>query len=205
MTYTMLMNLEKILEWKLSKTTAFVMGVFADLESWADKTVIEEDGSHEVYYTLYRSKILADIPFIGSKSSISRAIVELEEKGIIASTNKHTTPAYRLTEKGLEWKRKPGTSTSSKKQPEKKGGKFSLGKLAKADQLTPEYYNLLQLEAKKICDAQGIPFDEFGKFIDHHASNGRSFINWLSAFRNWVRNYKKFNPNGGESGNGMYQ
>jgi hypothetical protein len=205
MTYMMLLNLEKILEWELGKTTAFVMGVFADLESWADKTVIEEDGEPEVYYTLYRSKVIADLPFVGSKSSVSRAIGELEEKGIIVSTNKNSTPAYRLTEKGMEWKRKPGTGAAPEQKKEKQSGVFSLGKKTRAEKLSPDYYKLLQQEARNICNTQGIPFEEFGKFFDHHASKGNAFVNWLSAFRNWTRNYKRFNPDAGENQNGLYE
>ena len=54
------------------------------------------------------------------------------------------------------------------------------------------------------CKKQGIPKEEFSKFIEHHGSKGTKYKNYILAFGTWVRNYKKWNPNGGEDKNGMY-
>jgi DNA-binding PadR family transcriptional regulator len=209
MTYGAFVNFVKTNEWKLSMIQMVVMTVFADLESWADETVHDDGDTVQTYYVLYIGKIISDLPFIGSKSSVSRAINDLESKGIIKRINKHSYPAYRLTEKGMTWK-KHVTETCRHEDPQhpeethqKSKNKFSLGKKIKAHNLSNDYYSRLHNEAKNICNAQGIPFEEFSKFFDYHSSRGNGFVNWLAAFRNWTRNYKQYNPNGGEKEMGL--
>ncbi len=203
MTYTMLLNLEKITEWKLGKNTCFVMGVFADLESWAIKYKSNDGEDDNFYYLLYRSKILADLPFLGSVSSVSRAIQELEDKGIIKSINKLSNPAYCLTEKGMEWKRKSTGSTpnipASKKNTTKTKSKFSLGKKTRFDDTEDSYKNLVKEACLIYCIENKISTDEFENFIDWHVSKGNVFVNWLSAFRNWCKKAKQIKSNDGES------
>lgn len=198
MTFTMLINLEKVIEWDLSKTTIFIMGAFADLESWAIKYKSNDAENDDFYYLLYRSKILKDLPFLGSASSVSRGIKELEDKGIIKSINKHSNPAYCLTEKGMTWKRKPDggekTPPSPKhKTPPKTKSKFSLGKKSRFDATSDEYRALIQQECLKYCSDNNASTEEFNSFIDWHVSKGSVFVNWLSAFRNWVRKANKIN------------
>ena len=197
MTYNMLLNLEKINEWELSKTTCFVMGVFADLESWAIKYKTNDVENDDFYYLLYRNKILTDLPFLGSKSSISRSIKELEDKGIIKSINKNSNPAYCLTEKGMTWKRPSGTTNGAesipkKSTPKKKKGSLSLSKKTRYDDTTSEYQILFTQKAKEYCSAEKIDNNEIIKCIDWHVSKGNTFVNWLSTFRTWCRNHKDF-------------
>ena len=201
MTYTMLLNLEKINEWDLSKTTCFVMGVFADLESWAIKYKTNNGENDDFYYLLYRNKILTDLPFLGSKSSISRSIKELEDKGIIKSINKHSNPAYCLTEKGLTWKRNSTSSEPTQKQitPKTKKSTLSLTKKQRFDDAPLEYQKLVYQKANEHCKANNIDTNEVQKCIDWHVSKGNTFVNWLSAFRTWCRNLKKYNPNDGDN------
>jgi len=189
MTYTMLLNLEKINEWDLNKTTCFVMGVFADLESWAIKYKSNDGECDDFYYLLYRNKILTDLPFLGSVSSISRSIKELEDKGIIKSINKNSNPAYCLTEKGFEWKRVSSPSQNQKKkesiQKPKKKNRYSLSKKIRFDNTSDEYQKLIMEYSLAYCDKVGLDRGEYYKFVDWHVSKATLFANWTSAFRNW--------------------
>lgn len=222
MTYFGLINYQKAIDWDLGKTTVHLMPVFSDLESWANPVKPNDPEDNRPYYLLYREKILKDIPYLGSLTSISRSILELETKEIIESINKHYAPAYRLTEKGLSWKRKPETENpnggESAEQPqppktapkkERKKNKFALTTPQRAEDLSKEYMDDLFQASMKVALAKNIknPKDEFENFLLHHSKKGNKWANWLSAFQTWCNNYKKFNePNGGErDANGLYQ
>jgi hypothetical protein len=149
--------------------------------------------------------------------------LELETKGIIESINKHYAPAYRLTEKGLSWKRKPeiensnGGESSEPPLPqlkvppkkERKKNKFALPTPQRVENLSKEYMEDLFQAAMKKALTKNIPNPkgEFEDFLLNHSKRGSKWANWLSAFETWCKNYKKFNePNGGESdSNGLYQ
>jgi hypothetical protein len=47
-----------------------------------------------------------------------------------------------------------------------------------------------------LAESPGINlFDETEHFKDHHIANGNKFIDWERAWKNWIRNSKKFNRN----------
>jgi len=208
MTYWGIINYEKLMEWNLGKTTVLLMPLFADLESWA--TPIRNDDSDEVYYLLYREKILEELPFLGSISSISRAIKELEDKEIIKCINKNSTPAYCLTQKGFTWKRKPMALVELTKEPkkvkiEKEKNPLSLSRATKARDLTEGF--VLQLSKYCIDHAKkvNVEIEQFDVFMNYHASKGTKFLDWTSAFRNWCIKHKNFNKKTNEeNSNGLY-
>lgn len=218
MTYIGILNFQKMFDWKLSSSASFLMCAFADLESWAVRYKSEDKESDDIYYLLYRKKILKDLPVLGSVSSVSRGIRELEDKGIIKSINKHSTPAYCLTVKGLEWKRRveatdqtppPEESKDAEKPPNKKPKTvkkgFSLERSTTVDNLNSEYYQKLRDKCLSICVEKHIDKEEFDKFIDWHSSKGNGYKNWLSAFRNWSRNCKKYSGDESANDDGLWQ
>lgn len=222
MTYFGLINYQKALDWGLGKTTVHLMPVFSDLESWANPVKPNDPEDNRPYYLLFQKKILKDIPYLGSVTSISRSILELETKGIIESINKHFAPAYRLTEKGLSWKRKPENENSNggesvelplpkpslPPKKERKKNKFVLATPQRVEDLSKEYMDNLFQASMKMALEQNIPNakDEFENFLLHHSKKGNKWANWKSAFQTWCKNNKKFNePNGGESDNGLYK
>ncbi|MCX6076021.1 MAG: hypothetical protein NTW78_03950 [Campylobacterales bacterium] len=158
------------------------------------------------YTVLYRNMILQQIPHAPiSTRTLSKILTELLDVGLLVWNDNHSTPAYAFTP--LADKYISSTNNSNIQVPDIKNKKkplFDLNKITKVTALTPEYYALLKQYAIDICVKDSISSEEFDKFVDHHNSKGNGFKNWLSAFRNWVRNYKKFNPNVGEDKNGMY-
>lgn len=222
MTYFGLINYQKALDWDLGKTTVHLMPVFSDLESWANPVKPNDPEDNRPYYLLFQKKILKDIPYLGSVTSISRSILELETKGIIESINKHYAPAYRLTEKGLSWKRKPESENANggesaepllpqPKVPHKKERKkneFALATPQRAEDLSKDYADKLFQACIKMALAKNIPNPqrEFEKFMLNHSQKGNKWANWKSAFQTWCIRYDEFNkPNGGESDNGLYK
>jgi len=159
------------------------------------------------YYLIFNNFILDNIPlFIKSKRTLSRAIAELKDADLIKYNEKRNSPAYALTEKAMSYiTRSTGLSDSSDVSltGNKKTNKqplFNLPKPMMVSDLKKEYYLLLQQHCHTMCDKQNIPYDEFGRFIDHHSSKGTKFINYIRAFSTWIRNYKKWNkkPNSGD-------
>lgn len=187
------------------------MGIFSDLEGWANMTVVEINGKSEVYYRLYISKILSDLPVLGSKSSVSRCITELEEKGIIESINKRSAPAYRLTELGLSWKRKPQSVANDGKTEASKARRkdyFHLSRETQYRNLTEEYKRKLHAEMTKLCNEHKIPNAEINQFIFKKDSQGDKHLNWKSAFRYWIGNKLKWDQqrlDSEENKNGLYR
>jgi DNA-binding PadR family transcriptional regulator len=217
MTYWGIINYEKLMEWELGKTTVLLMPLFADLESWATRVKADKD-SDDVYYLLFREKILEELPFLGSISSISRAIKELEDKGIIKCINKNSTPAYCLTEKGLSWKRKKKDFVESnselkktqdriKVKIEKEKNPLSLQRKTKLRDLTDSFIVELSKYCLSYAKKTNIDAEQFDVFMNYHSSKGSEFLDWTGAFRNWCIKHKNFNKkaNDGENKNGLYQ
>ncbi|MFH0710150.1 MAG: hypothetical protein V2A75_08090 [Pseudomonadota bacterium] len=220
MTFAMCINLQKVNEWKLRLRTIPVMGVFADLESWATRHKSNDVNDDNIYYLLYREKILAELPFLGSVSTISRSIKELEDKGIIKCINKNTTPAYCLTEKGISWKRKPeikkNANDGESKPPkltapkDKKPHKFQFTKKTALVDLPAGYiehdlYTACLEAAQRLGVVNGRL--EYEKFIEHNSMIGGAWVNWLSAFSSWCRKHKELqkNQNGDDDERGLYR
>jgi len=194
-------NYQKVNEWKLKLRTIHVMHVFANLENWATPCKSDNIDDKNMYYLLYREKILSELPFLGSISTISRCIKELEEKDIIKSINKNTAPAYCLTAKGLEWKNKMksekmpnvgemvGSKSKQKNKIERKIHPFSLSKKCMLDECSNEYLEQLQNAAYKKCDEKKIPHVEYNRFVKYYLKVDRQYRNWLLAFSDWCENY----------------
>ena len=136
------------------------------------------------------------------------------------SINKNTTPAYCLTEKGMEWKRKPdaqknsnGTAVkklASKKQPHKEQSKFQFHKKTAFHDLDKTFIaGGLHTSCIKIAGELKImnPSAEYEKFILHNSAVGCAWFNWLSAFRNWCNNHHQLQKksNSGDDGRGLYR
>lgn len=198
MTYHVCLNIKKMVEWDISSNSAIMMGIFSDLESWANKDIVEVAGVQEIYYRLYVAKILEDVPVFGSRSSVGRCIKELEDKGLIDSINKKTRkPGYRLTEKGMTWKRNPNSS------PNDYGENISHGKTKEKDffhldaeveyrSLTETYKQKLHQVMLELCDEHKIEKTEINQFVLKNDARGAKYKNWKSAFRTWIGFEKKF-------------
>ena len=144
-----------------------------------------------------------------SLRSLTRALSELENAELIESIDKTSpNPAYAFTRKSDKYTVSTSTPASGDTEPEVKSPKkqpmFSLPKDLDVNSLSPQYLELLQKYSLEILNKQNIDKEEFAKFLDHHNAKGTKFKNWISAFRNWVRNYRKYNPLNPVNKNGMY-
>ena len=190
----------------ISMNAVLIFSVMRNLMSLDYIDVVEVDGLR--YTTLYRNMILLQIPrYPISTSTLSKLIKELEDVKLIDCVNKNKAPSYRFTDKGnsyiysdktreqiLAVQSKTIISPSNRKKP-----LFELNKPALFSELKPEYYGLLREHCLAKCKSEKIPQDQFDAFVDNHSSKGKKFTNFMSAFRTWCRNYKKFNSNDGES------
>lgn len=168
----------------------------------------------KTYTVLYRNMILKQIPhFKISTRTLSTAIKELEDSGLIECINKNTVPAYITTTKADSYNFLPngGEFEISENEPkkEKKQQLLSLGKKTRLDKTTDAYKKLLQEKAKEFSEKNNIEFTEtFQSFLDYHTAKGNTNVNWLSAYRTWCRNKIKWdsknNSNGGDDG-GLYK
>jgi len=193
MTYNIAINQVKAIEWDLSLRACCGMSKFVDLSTWATPVIVES----KVYYILYRSKLLEEIPIVGKSLSVaSKIIKELEEKEIIESINKSTTPAYRLTDKGLEWvsdTKKEKTKGAEKKDSSKKEKfTFRLKRELEFDDLSREYTDFLKAGCEIYAKENGISQIEYTDFVNQKKSVGKAHKDWASAFKTWCSNAKKF-------------
>ena len=190
-------------EQEISWNAATVFGVMKQLMSlsYIKKIII-----HDMAYTvLYRNMILQQIPYanIGSRT-LSKIMQELIASGLVAFNDNHTQPAYAFTDKADKYITSvipDGVVVEDEKT--KKRPLFELKKMTPVVDLKPEYIDLLASHCVDMCKKQGIPKEEFSKFIEHHGSKGTKYKNYILAFGTWIRNYKKWNPNGGENKNGL--
>lgn len=193
MTFNLNVNQIKAKEWDLSLRTSLAMCKFVDLSSWAQ--ALHVDG--KTYYIFYRSKLLEEVPLVGtSLPTASKIIKELEEKEIIESTHKATTPAYRLTDKGREWisdtpYSKPNDGEISN-DGEKEQFTFRLKRELEYDDLTDEYKKYLKTGSLKYAKEQDLAASEYDDFINFKKSDGVSHKNWASAFKRWCSNARKY-------------
>ncbi len=186
----------------ISWNAAQIFGVIKKLMLLSYIKKIEIDNL--TYTVLYRNMILQQIPYAPiSTRTLSKCLSELLDSGLLVWNDNHSTPAYAFTPLADKYIADTliaqAPDVSQKNQP-----LFGLNKITPIANVKADYFELLRKYAGDICKQEGVPMEEFDKFIDYHSSKGNCFKNWLSAFRNWVRNYKKFNSNGGEDKNGMY-
>jgi len=214
MTYNININQLKAQEWDLSLKACFGMCKMADLSSWANPVVVDK----KVYYVLYRNKLLQEIPLVGkSLTTASRIITELENKGIIESINKATTPAYRLTDKGKEWLSDTACKISNdcennpleKSDEEKVTFTFRLKTEMEYEDLSDDYKHYLHDGCMVYLKKEGLSSSNYDDFINKYKSTGKKYKDWRAAFKTWCANAirygakvtktQKNSSNGGES------
>lgn len=193
MTYNININQLKAKEWDLSLKACFGMCKMADLSSWANPVIVDE----KVYYVLYRSKLLEEIPLVGkSPTTASRIIKELEDKDIIESVNKATTPAYRLTDKGREWlsdsvqEKTNGGEKETLDKSKEKPTKFSFRLKADVEyeDLSDDYKGYLKSGCMAYLSGIGLKASTYEDFVNKNKSTGKSYKDWRSAFKTWCSN-----------------
>jgi len=187
--YSLTLNQVKMVEWDLSVKAGLLMCVMTTLSSWATPVV---QGS-EVYYILYRDKIIVDIPLIGkSRTTISKFLKELKEKDLIEVVNENFTPAYRLTSKGREWLSDRKNSNSGEISPVKKTKKeLSLSSEMALEDVGEEYQKLLHLKCYEYCKENNIRYEEMLAFASWHIAKGTLYKNWYRAFIVWCSRDRK--------------
>jgi len=151
----------------------------------------------ERYTVLYHKMILDQIPlYISSKRTLSRAISELKDAGLIKYNDNNMQPAYTFTDKAISYITSNTTamgSISLEKNKIRKKPLFELNKPTKMSELKTEYFKLLKKHCISMCEKDNIDTEEFDKFVDYHGSKGTKFTNYIRAFGTWIRNHKKFN------------
>ncbi len=197
MTYHINMNIVKMTEWSITYNEGSVLYKIIELPKWANK--INVDGDE--YYLLYRNKLLEEIPPLGTTRTISRIYKNLESKGLIKSVLKNTTPAYRVTEKGLEWMETKPKYIHSKE--EKSRPTFRLEVLTEYDDLEEKYIEFLEHGAKDYCKTHRYPTNIYDDFVNFNKANGNSYKNWASAFKSWCSKAKKLKKKNTGNSNGF--
>jgi len=202
MLYNLFVNQKMGKEENISGNALVVFDAFRQLMSlpYIEQTVIEG----ERYTVLYRNMLLNQVPyFIKSTRTLSRAIKELIDAGLVKSNDNNIYPAYTFTNKALSYM----TSSSSheigeniQKQTKKRAKPvLSLLKKTRFDDLGEEYLKVFKARAKDMSKTHNVPDGEFEIFIEHHVKKGNKFTNWLAAYSTWCRNYKKFHKNDGKN------
>lgn len=207
MIFELRLNQKMGIQENISANAVIVFSVMQTLSSltYVEKNMID----NEMYIVMHQNFILQQVPlFVKSRTTLWRAMDELISAGLVKAISNSQKPMFAFTKKADSYLSNyvskildniPQSQTSKKPL-------FTLNRATTIDKLSKEYYTLLKKHAESMCVSDGISVDEFAKFVDYHVSKGTRFKNYLSAFRNWIRQYKKYNPNVGESNaNGMYQ
>jgi len=196
MTHTLIINQVKALEWNLSLKESVVMSKMVDLSTWATAVYHEK----KVYYVLYRSKLWEEIPLLGKNEKSAGFVLQyLEEKGLIESINKFTTPAFRITDKGREWtSTKVSTALIDKENKKTNGGEnkrftFRLEEELEYDDLEDKYKRFLEHWCKEYALKYKVSEDEFEGFVSQKKSIGKAHKDWSAGFESWCFNLKKLN------------
>ncbi len=190
MTYFGMINYAKAVEWELGKTTVHLMPIFADLPFWAKgyvKPNVGENESAEMYFMLFREKILSDIPFLGSLSAVSRGISELLEKEIIKREFINGNPCYALTPKGMEWKAR----VESEDQTAAKPFNFQFKRSMHFSKLSKIYIRELKKFFKNQAEKMGLDAQsEFNKFSSHYTASSTKSLNFSASASKWLQHEK---------------
>lgn len=100
MKYTITINQNRSVEWKLTSSEAIVFSWIYELPSWADK--MEYDGN--TYYFGSRNIACKELPIVTDKSdTMYRLYKSLEKKGLISTVILQKKDYIALTEKGKNW------------------------------------------------------------------------------------------------------
>lgn len=109
MKYTSTINNVKCVEWDLTLSQAFLVELLVFSAAWAQRETI--DGID--YYWVSRNKVLDEIPnAFKTADTVYRALLVLNEKGVIEYKKLGRKDIFRLTDKGKEWIFKPSLSES---------------------------------------------------------------------------------------------
>lgn len=109
MKYTSTINNVKCVEWGLTLSQAFLVELLVFSAAWAQRETV--DGID--YYWVSRNKVLDEIPnAFKTADTVYRALIELNEKGVIEYKKLGRKDIFRLTDKGKEWIFKPSLSES---------------------------------------------------------------------------------------------
>lgn len=134
MKYTSTINNVKCVEWDLTLSQAFLVELLVFSAAWAQRETV--DGID--YYWVSRNKVLDEIPnAFKTADTVYRALIELNEKGVIEYKKLGRKDIFRLTDKGKEWIFEPSLSDeklgkksdfnqNSEKNPSKLGNKSEL-------------------------------------------------------------------------------
>lgn len=192
MTYSLYVNQPKAIEWGLSVKASLLMSKMADLSSWAVPVVLKE-AKEEIYYLLYRAKIEEELPLLGTLRTITRILAELEDKEIIESILKNSTPAYRLTAKGKTWLSDSKKANGGENEKERKKGYFELSYKTQYTKLKDKYKDDLKLSCEQHAKQNKIPVEQFEDFIVNAQAKGVPYKDWGKGFIHWCNNWKKWN------------
>ena len=109
MKYTSTINNVKCVEWGLTLSQAFLVELLVFSAAWAQRETV--DGVD--YYWVSRNKVLDEIPnAFKTADTVYRALLVLNEKGVIEYKKLGRKDIFRLTDKGKEWIFKPSLSES---------------------------------------------------------------------------------------------
>ncbi|MDQ7067758.1 MAG: hypothetical protein Q9M40_07185 [Sulfurimonas sp.] len=204
MIYNLYINQKMCEDEKLSFNAVLIFGVLKQLMvlTYVHKKIYD----NATYFILHRNYILEQIPFASIKTrTLTDALTELKEAGMILSDDARKNPAYAFTSKADKYISSIKTNDAEQKEDKERAKPlFELPKMTAIVNISPEYYQLLEKHCLGMCKTKKIPTVEFDNFIAHHGSKGTKFKNYIMAFATWCANYKKFNPqtNGGDKDNG---
>lgn len=100
MKYTVTINQNRSVEWKLTASEAIVFSWLYELPSWADKLVL----NNETYYFGSRTIACKELPIITDKvDTMYRLYKSLEKKGLISIVILQKKDYIAITEKGKNW------------------------------------------------------------------------------------------------------
>lgn len=216
MTFYITLDVRFMNEWGLSLVSGILLARIVELEKWADilpfslltryvdKNISRDEYEKRPYYICYIKKIIHDVPILPtSKSSISRHLGELEEKGMIEYVGKNTIPAIRLTSKGKKWGEWEYPKKENKFE-EKDKASFLLRRKCSYENLGVEYKDRLKAVCEALSKSKQVPISEYEKFVAYHRSKGASYVNWYMAYVTWVKNYAKWNKDSDKNHSELY-
>ena len=137
MKYTSTINNVKCVEWGLTLSQAFLVELLVFSAAWAQRETV--DGID--YYWVSRNKVLDEIPnAFKTADTVYRALIELNEKGVIEYKKLGRKDIFRLTDKGKEWIFKTSLSESKlgKKSELTQNSEINPSKLGKKSELNSE-------------------------------------------------------------------
>ena len=127
MRFSITLNNQKCMEWKINATQGILVALLYEANAWANEEIIDD----KIYYFVSRNLILKELPMFFEKAdTVYRNLKVLAEKGIIEYIKHKGMDLIRLTEKGKSWnfiennsEKNPNFDSNSEKSPSKFGKK----------------------------------------------------------------------------------